>query len=225
MRAEPGRGGWLVIDKPAGITSSRVVVQLRRATGIKAGHAGTLDPLATGVLIVCLGPATRLIDVIHRQTKGYRARFLLGKQSDTDDIEGTVTDVVDARPVTRGDVEHALPRFVGKIAQVPPQFSAVHVQGRRAYQLARAGQEVEIEPREVEVFRLELLSFAYPELEVEIECGSGTYVRSIGRDLGALLGTGAGMSQLVRTRVGQESPCPLQASLSSSDSSGEARSR
>jgi tRNA pseudouridine55 synthase len=197
------RFGILNLDKPAGITSRRVVDHVAKLVRPeKAGHAGTLDPLATGVLVVCVGKATRLIEAVQDQPKSYHATFLLGRQSDTDDVTGMVTDIRVAREISREEIERHLPAFVGRIEQVPPTFSAVHVAGRRAHERARAGQTVELTPRPVEVFRLEITRFAYPELELDIDCGSGTYVRSIGRDLGQALGSGAVMSALVRTRVG-----------------------
>ncbi len=197
------RFGILNIGKPAGITSRRVVDHVAKLVRPeKAGHAGTLDPLATGVLVVCVGKATRLIEAVQEHPKSYHATFLLGRQSDTDDITGTVTDVAVARDILREEIENHLPAFVGRIEQVPPTFSAVHVAGRRAYERARTGQTVELTSRTVEIFRLEITRFAYPELELDIDCGSGTYVRSIGRDLGQALGCGAVMSALVRTRVG-----------------------
>ncbi|MDA0835999.1 MAG: tRNA pseudouridine(55) synthase TruB, partial [Planctomycetota bacterium] len=169
---------------------------------VKVGHAGTLDPLATGVLIVCLGPATRLVERLQAGAKEYRARFRFGVTSDTDDREGTLTEVADAPCVSREQLEAVLPGFVGEISQVPPQFSAVHVDGKRAYDLARAGKEVSLAPRTVTVSRLEILSFDFPDVELLIECGSGTYIRSIGRDLGEKLGCGAMMTSLMRTRIG-----------------------
>jgi tRNA pseudouridine55 synthase len=191
------------MNKPAGSTSRRVVDQVvKLVRPEKAGHAGTLDPLATGVLVVCVGKATRLIEMVQQQTKSYRAQFLLGRHSDTDDVTGNVTEIAVASEVTHDRVVAALPAFCGRIQQIPPTFSAVHVDGNRAYDLARKGQEVELSPREVDVYRLDLVRFAYPEIELEIDCGSGTYVRSIGRDLGRALGCGAVMSALVRTRIG-----------------------
>ena len=195
--------GLLNIDKPAGMTSRKVVdVVARLVKPAKAGHAGTLDPLATGVLVVCVGPATRLIGMVQAQPKTYRTTFRLGFRSDTDDVEGDVVETTPTPVVTRADVERLLPRFVGRIEQVPPRYSAVHVEGRRAYDLARRGEEVALKPRTVDVYRIELIALAGRELKLEIECGSGTYVRSIGRDLGELLGCGAVMSELVRTRIG-----------------------
>ena len=195
--------GVLNIDKPAGMTSRDVVDHVvRLVRPAKAGHAGTLDPLATGVLAVCVGAATRLIPHIQQRPKQYRAEFLLGSTSDTDDITGNVVETPRSAPVTREQIEELLPRFVGRIEQVPPQFSAVHVKGRRAYDLARQGKTVEVGPRTVDVYHAKLVRFVHPELELEIECGSGTYIRAIGRDLGKLLGCGAVMSRLVRTRIG-----------------------
>jgi tRNA pseudouridine55 synthase len=208
------RFGILNLDKPAGITSRRVVDHVAKLVRPeKAGHAGTLDPLATGVLVVCVGKATRLIELVQQHPKSYHATFLLGRQSDTDDVTGIVTDVPVSRDITREEIESRLPAFLGRIEQVPPSFSAVHVDGRRAHERARAGQSVELSPRTVEVFRLEITRFAYPELELDIDCGSGTYIRSIARDLGRLLGCGAVMSSLVRTRVGPyriEDAIPLE---------------
>jgi tRNA pseudouridine55 synthase len=149
-----------------------------------------------------VGPATRLISLVQEQRKTYCGEFRLGLRSDTDDITGQVTIAPNAKEVSHAEIASALPRFLGAISQVPPQFSAVHVAGRRAYELARAGQTVKIEAKTVEVHRIELLSYAWPDLELEIECGSGTYVRAIGRDLGELLETGAVMTELVRTRIG-----------------------
>ncbi len=197
------RFGLLNINKPAGLTSRRVVDHVAKIVRPqKAGHAGTLDPLATGVLVVCVGKATRLIEFVQEQRKTYKARFVLGCQSDTDDVTGIVTEVAVSSEITLAQIEEALPAFCGQIQQVPPSFSAVHVGGQRAYDRARRGEEVTIEARPVDVYRLELTRFEYPELDLVIECGSGTYVRSIGRDLGQMLGCGAVMSALVRTKIG-----------------------
>lgn len=195
--------GLVSINKPAGLSSRTIVDQVVRIVRpARAGHAGTLDPMATGVLVVCVGSATRLIPIVQQLPKGYRASFRLGWRSDTDDVTGELTQVETAEEVTRQEIESALGQFIGRIEQVPPQYSAVHVGGQRAYKLARKGQTVEIKPRTVEVYRIELLAFSYPELELAIECGSGTYVRSIGRDLGEALGCGGVMSALERTHVG-----------------------
>lgn len=195
--------GLLNINKPAGWTSRDVVNRVqRRVRPAKAGHAGTLDPLATGVLIVCVGPATRLVPLIHELPKVYRATFLLGCTSQTDDIEGEIVETPDAPLPTRAQVLAALPEFVGRIEQRPPAFSAVRVGGRRAYKLARKGLEPELPSRAVDVHRIELVRFEYPEVVLEIECGTGTYIRSIGRDLGERLRCGALMVGLERTAVG-----------------------
>lgn len=195
--------GILNINKPVGISSRKVVDHVAKLVKpTKVGHAGTLDPMATGVLVVCVGAATRLTSFVQQQPKKYRAAFLLGKHSNTDDVTGEVIDVPDAEPVSREQIETLLPQFVGTIEQVPPQFSAVHVKGIRAYQLARKGETVPIKSRKVEIDRITLCEYHYPNLELEIECGSGTYIRSIGRDIGKRLGCGAVMSDLVRTRIG-----------------------
>lgn len=195
--------GILNLDKPPGMTSRQVVDRVvPLVKPAKAGHAGTLDPLATGVLVVCVGKATRLIPQIQQQGKVYRARFVLGYRSDTDDVDGEVVATENAATVSREQVEQLLPRFTGEIEQVPPRYSAVHVQGRRAYELAREGEEIELPSKRVRVDRLALVEWACPELELEIECGPGTYVRAIGRDLGNELGCGAVMKTLVRTRDG-----------------------
>ncbi|MBL9092691.1 MAG: tRNA pseudouridine(55) synthase TruB [Planctomycetaceae bacterium] len=196
--------GILNVAKPAGITSRRVVDRVERLVRpAKAGHAGTLDPLATGVLVVCVGQATRLIEYVQRAEKTYEATFLLGRTSDTEDVEGAVVELVDPRRPTPADIEQVLPTFLGTILQRPPSYSALKVQGRRAYDLARAGKEVELAPRPVEIHGIELLGYDYPELRLRIRCGSGTYVRSLGRDIAAALGTGAVMSALVRTAIGE----------------------
>lgn len=195
--------GVINVAKPAGITSRDVVDRvLKLVHPAKAGHAGTLDPMATGVLLVCVGHATRLINLAQEGIKRYTARFVLGVQTDTDDMTGTVLVQSDPSAIQQHDLEALLPEFVGRIQQIPPQFSAVHVQGRRAYDLARQGVAVEIAARPVDVYSIRLTHFQLPEFELEIECGSGTYIRSIGRDLGARLGCGASMSDLIRTAIG-----------------------
>lgn len=195
--------GLLNVNKPAGVSSRKVVDRVVAAVQpAKAGHAGTLDPMAAGVLVVCVGRATRLIQYVQRQQKTYAATFLLGCRSDTDDITSEVTEVSINQPPSQEQVEAALSEFAGQIEQVPPRFSAVHVNGRRAYQLARKGKDVELTPRSVEVHRIELTRYAFPEIDLIIECGSGTYIRAIGRDLGNALGCGAVMSGLERTAIG-----------------------
>jgi tRNA pseudouridine55 synthase len=195
--------GILNLNKPAGMTSRRAVNVIQRIVKpAKVGHAGTLDPLATGVLVVCIGRATRLIEQVQSRSKRYRATFLLGRRSNTDDVTGEVTLVDETPDIAAADISALLPQFSGRIEQVPPDFSAVHIAGKRAYKLARRGKAVELAPRPVEVYDICLVEFNSPTVVIDIHCGSGTYVRSIGRDLGELLGCGAVMSKLVRTAVG-----------------------
>ena len=195
--------GLLNIDKPQGVTSRDVVNRVQRVLrGEKVGHAGTLDPLATGVLVVCVGPATRLVEYVQRMRKQYSATFLLGKTSDTEDIEGNVVDLAEPPCPSRADIEAALPKFVGDIQQRPPAYSALKVGGRRAYELARKGKQVELLPRKITVHEMTVSGYEYPELKLQITCGSGTYVRSLGRDLAESLDTGAVMSALERTAIG-----------------------
>ncbi|MGD9856892.1 MAG: tRNA pseudouridine(55) synthase TruB [Planctomycetaceae bacterium] len=195
--------GFLNVDKPAGWTSRKVVDHVQRLVRpAKAGHAGTLDPLAEGVLVVCLGPATRLVPSLHELPKAYRGEFLCGRSSDTDDIEGDVRELEDAPALTRSQLLDVFPRFVGRIAQTPPIYSAVKVKGRRAYTLARRGELPDLQPRNVEIYRLELIEFDQPRMVLDIECSSGTYVRSLGRDIARAAGSDAVMSGLIRTRIG-----------------------
>jgi tRNA pseudouridine55 synthase len=196
--------GILNVNKPAGCTSRDAVNRVDRLTWpVKCGHAGTLDPLATGVLVVCVGQATRLIQYVQQLPKRYEATFLLGHRSLTDDVEGAVEVLADAAEPSRQALEAALPPFLGEIDQRPPAHSAIKVDGKRSYDRARRGEIFELPARKVTIHRLEVHRYEYPELEVEIECGSGTYVRSLGRDLAAALGTSAVMSALVRTAIGE----------------------
>jgi tRNA pseudouridine55 synthase len=195
--------GILNLDKPTGMTSRDAVnIVQRLAKPAKVGHAGTLDPLATGVLVVCVGAATRLIEYVQRMPKTYVGTFLLGRESDTEDIEGRVTEFVDPPRPAFEELVSAAAKFTGEILQRPPAYSALKVAGRRAYDLARQGKPVDLKPRPIRVHRLEIKSYQYPEVVLEIECGSGTYVRSLGRDLAASLGTAAVMSALKRTAIG-----------------------
>ena len=168
----------------------------------KAGHAGTLDPLATGVLVVCVGGATRLIQYVQRMPKTYVGTFLLGRRSPTEDLEGDVTELPDAPIPARPEIEAVAQRFVGRIVQQPPAFSALKIQGRPAYKLARQGKPVDLEPRPVEIHRIQVRDYEYPRLVLDVECGGGTYIRSLGRDLAESLGTVAVMSALVRSSIG-----------------------
>lgn len=196
--------GLLVLDKPSGMTSRAAVDRALGwfPKGTKVGHSGTLDPLATGVLVLCVGTATRLIEFVQDMSKTYRAGILLGSRSDTDDADGNVTPALDAQPPTREKLVACLQEFVGEIEQVPPDFSAARVTGRRAYNLARQGLEVTLAPRRVHVYGIDLLGYEYPHAELEVRCGKGTYIRSLARDLGDRLGCGALVETLRRTRVG-----------------------
>ena len=195
--------GLLNINKPSGITSRRVVDYVQRLTRPdKAGHAGTLDPLATGVLVVCVGPATRLVEYIQRMPKSYRGRFLLGQQSPTDDIEGEVTQICNPPVPSQRAMEQEVARWIGTIKQRPPIFSALKVKGRRSYDLARTGRAVRLSLREVTIHAMRVVEYVYPELVLDICCSSGTYVRAVGRDLAESLGTRAVMSSLTRTAIG-----------------------
>lgn len=195
--------GILNINKPAGWTSRGVVNRVERLVRpAKAGHAGTLDPLATGVLVVCLGPATRLISYVQQLPKTYQATFLLGRSSPSDDVETEIVELAAAAEPSLGDILAVLPQFLGTTEQLPPAYSALKVKGQRAYKLARQGQAVELKPRPVHIYELAVEEYHYPELKLSMRCGSGTYVRSVGRDLAELLRTGAVMSALTRTAIG-----------------------
>lgn len=198
-----GLCGLLVVDKPLGWSSMDVVRRVRRAAaGARTGHAGTLDPLATGVVVCCLGQATRCVDQIMGLTKFYEGEVDLSAFTTTDDREGDRCEVAVAESPDEAALRDALPCFVGRIEQVPPAFSAVHVRGRRAYKMARRGEKVELSARTVRVDAIELLRFAWPLATLRITCGRGTYIRSIARDLGRNLGTGGHLAALRRTAVG-----------------------
>jgi tRNA pseudouridine55 synthase len=195
--------GLLNLDKPSGPTSRDVVNRVQRLVKPhKVGHAGTLDPLASGVLVVAVGAATRLVEYVQRMEKTYCGTFLLGRTSDTEDVQGEVVELAGAPVPTANQIRNVLPQFVGRIEQRPPAFSALKVAGQRAYDLARRGDDVELAARPVEVHSIDLLRFEYPELVLHIRCGSGTYVRSLGRDLARAVGTGAIMSGLRREAIG-----------------------
>ena len=195
--------GWLIFDKPQGINSTGAVAQVKRLYDAeKAGHAGTLDPLATGVLPIAFGEATKTVPFVVEGSKAYRFTVRFGIETDTDDAEGKEVAKSDARP-SRSEIEATLSRFTGEITQVPPRFSALKVDGARAYDLARDEEEFELEPRSVSIARLTLI--AHPDKDhcvLEAECGKGTYVRALARDLGRVLGTLGHVAALRRTRVG-----------------------
>jgi tRNA pseudouridine55 synthase len=195
--------GFIIVNKPSGATSFSMVSLVRRLTGVRrVGHAGTLDPLASGVLPVAFGHATRLIEYLDDELKVYRAAVRLGAATDTYDAEGSVTAKGDASSVTSARVQSELAAFVGDIEQRPPRYSALKVAGRPMYRYAREGVEVAVAPRRVHVERIELLRFSGDLAEIEVRCGKGTYIRSIAHDLGAALGCGAHLAALERTRSG-----------------------
>src|SRR4051812_31792112 len=182
--------GLLVIDKPGGMTSRDAVNRVQRWFPRKTeiGHTGTLDPLATGVLVVCVGAATRLADYVQAMGKSYASRFRLGATSTTDDADGDVTETPNATAPTRAQIEAALSMFIGSVEQMPPSVSALKVGGRRAHDLARKGKVVPLAARTVRVDAIRVTNYEWPWLDVEVDCGKGTYIRSIARDLGAQLG-------------------------------------
>ena len=195
--------GWVVLDKPIGMTSTHAVAVIRRLFSAKrAGHAGTLDPLATGCLPIALGEATKTVPFIMDSTKTYRFTARWGEERDTDDAEGRVVEMSEARP-TREQIEAILPSFHGVIMQTPPRYSAIKIDGERAYDIARDGEVIEMQPREVEIDRLDLVESPDPDHSIfETDCGKGTYVRALARDFGRLLGCRGHVSALRRTSVG-----------------------
>jgi len=214
--------GFLVIDKPGGITSRDAVDRAQPwfPRGTRVGHTGTLDPLATGVLVLAVGAGTRLTEYVQAMDKTYRARVRLGARSDTDDADGAIEECADARAPERVAIESALQAFIGEIEQVPPAYSAAKVSGKRAYALARRGQEVNLSARRVRIHGIDVLTYEYPFVEVEVRCGKGTYIRSLARDLGEGLGCGGLIQTLRRTRVG-----PFENGVSLDASAEEARAR
>jgi tRNA pseudouridine55 synthase len=194
--------GWVILDKPSGITSTQAVAQVRRIFNAqKAGHAGTLDPLATGILAIALGEATKTVPFVQDAAKIYRFTASWGESRDSDDAEGRVTGTSAVRP-SRDAIEAILPRFTGNLSQTPPAYSAVKVQGERAYDLAREGEVVSLEPRQVQVHEARLVSAEPDQAVFEILCGKGTYVRSWVRDIALALSTLGHVSALRRTRIG-----------------------
>lgn len=195
--------GILNCNKPVGMTSRDLVnIIQRRLRPLKVGHAGTLDPLASGVLLVAVGPAVRLVPYLQQQSKQYAACFRLGQSSATGDLEGPLVDHPELPQPTAAQLQAAIEAQTGAIQQVPPDFSAVKIQGRRACDLVRAGQAVQLQPRTVQIHRIDQEHYAYPDLALRITCGSGTYIRSLGVDIAAGCGTTAVMTSLVRTAIG-----------------------
>jgi len=209
------RSGLFVVEKGPGVTSFGVVARIRRLLkGPKMGHGGTLDPDATGVLILLVGEATKLSPYLLRHDKEYLATVRLGIVTDTQDLTGRVLGEQDVGELSEETIRAALEKFAGAIRQVPPMFSALHHEGRRLYELARAGQEVAREPRTVTVYQITLEEIALPRLVLSVRCGAGTYIRTLASDLGEALGCGGALERLVRTRVG---PFSLEDAISWSE--------
>lgn len=203
-------GEIIGIDKPLGWTSFDAVKRLRgaiqrrlRVKKFKVGHAGTLDPLATGVLIVCTGRATRMIETLQNGSKEYIAEITLGATTPSYDLETEVDETYPWEHITRDLIEETLPKFVGNVMQVPPVFSAVKIDGKRAYNLARKGKEVELKAKPLEIKEIEILGFEGNKLTIRVVCSKGTYIRALARDIGEALGSGAHLTALRRTRVGE----------------------
>ncbi len=196
--------GFLNIDKPLGLTSHDVVARVRRNLNVKkVGHAGTLDPLATGVLVVCVGAATRLSEYVMNTTKRYEALVHLGVETETYDAEGAIVAEQAVNHVTQTDVEQALTTFLGPIDQLPPIYSAIKQGGRKLYEIARAGETAELQPRHVTIYALDILDWQPPFVRIAVTCSAGTYIRSLAHDLGAALGVGGSLDGLTRTASGR----------------------
>lgn len=193
--------GIVVIDKPKGVTSHDVVAMMRKRFGTRrVGHTGTLDPMATGVLPVCIGNACRAADMLLESDKGYRAEFVLGKTTDTLDIEGSITGESDVT-VTETDVCGVISKFVGEILQIPPMYSAIKKDGKKLYELAREGKEIEREARRITIYSIDIVSIDLPYVTIDVTCSKGTYIRSLCDDIGKELGCGATMTALRRTKT------------------------
>ncbi len=208
--------GVLNLDKPAGISSAGAVSRVKRLLprGTKIGHAGTLDPFATGVLLLLIGKATKLCESLMDRPKQYEATVKLGETTVTDDCESAPVPTLTPREVSIGEIKNLLPRFIGEITQRPPDFSAMKIAGCRAYDLARRGNPVKLSARPVRIDSLEILDYIWPLLQLRVDCGRGTYIRSLARDIGHELGVGGHLTQLRRTRVGDfyaASAIPLSA--------------
>lgn len=202
-RQQGGASGILVVDKPDGWTSHDVVARVRRLTGQRrAGHTGTLDPSATGVLVVCLGQATRLVEYMTGHDKRYAGTIVLGRETTTDDAEGAVVRESPVPAITNETLRNLEARFTGQLDQVPPAYSAISISGRRAHELARVGATPELAPRRVVVHSLSLQQEGNDRLQLTVHCGPGTYVRSLARDIGRVLGCGAHLAGLRRTASG-----------------------
>lgn len=194
--------GWVIVDKPEGMSSAHVVAKIKRLfKAKKAGHGGTLDPLATGVLPIALGEATKTLSYVLDGAKAYRFQLKWGEGRTTDDREGEITKISDKRP-NANEIKDILPQFIGHIEQIPPSYSALKVNGKRAYTLAREGQSVSLPPRQIVISSLILLESTPDTATFEVSCSKGTYVRSLARDLASKLGTYAHITQLRRLKAG-----------------------
>lgn len=207
--ADFSEGGILCIDKPLYWTSFTLVGRVRWALSkymgvkrVKVGHAGTLDPLATGVMIICVGRATKQIETLQAGVKQYEATLCLGAETPSFDMEHPVSETFPTNHITKDAVVEVLKSFEGEIDQVPPLFSAVKIDGKRAYKYARGGDDVEIEPKRIFIEKIELLDYSMPHISIRVTCGKGTYIRALARDIGRALGSGAYLTALRRTRVG-----------------------
>ena len=198
-------GGFILINKPSGMTSHDVVDELRKITKIrKIGHAGTLDPFATGLLILGIGREfTKKLSIFQKKDKEYIATLRLGAESDTFDRDGKIVERVVEKIPEREEVEKVLKSFLGEIEQIPPAFSAKKVRGRKLYELARKGIKVEPKPQKVKIYEISILEYKFPYLKIKVKCSSGTYIRSLASDIGKKLGCGAYVDELVRTKIGE----------------------
>src|SRR5229473_2874101 len=195
--------GILNINKAIGMTSHDVVASIRRLLKQKrVGHAGTLDPAASGVLPICIGKGTRVAEYLSESGKAYRAEIVFGVETDTYDSEGAIVRTASAADLTRAQIEQALQHFTGQQMQLPPRYSAIKLQGQPAYKLARAGEDITLDPRPIVIYSLEIINWSPPALVLAIECSKGTYIRSLAHDLGRHLGCGAYLRALIRTRSG-----------------------
>lgn len=225
MSVIPPYHGFLNVNKPLALTSHDVVARIRRiykrdTASRRVGHAGTLDPLATGVLVLCLGQATRLSDYVMHTTKTYRATLQLGVTTTTYDAEGQTLTTTDASRITRPDVEATLTQFLGDTLQTPPMHSAIKIGGRKLYDLARKGIEVERPPRPIHIAQLNLIAWQLPHITIDVVCGAGTYIRSLAHDIGQALGVGAHLTALERRASGAfiiEDAIPLDELLQDPD--------
>jgi tRNA pseudouridine55 synthase len=197
--------GIIVLDKPAGITSAAAVNRVKRllVRGTKIGHAGTLDPFATGILLLLIGKATKASMAFMDRPKSYEASVKFGASTVTDDLESPEIPTPDAQEPSRAEIEAAAEKMIGQISQRPPAFSALKLSGQPAYKLARKGEPVELKPRIVRIDSIQILAWLWPILRIRVECGRGTYIRAIARDLGETLKTGGYLTELRRTRIGE----------------------